>query len=79
VVQGVQIGHSGSLGSVAGEPDRRQRQLLCLLRSPHKWLAPGRWGGARVRPIGRHRRCKYKPRKRVLHPVQLLEKSRDGL
>jgi hypothetical protein len=48
VVQGVQIGHRGALGSVAGEPDRRQRQLLCLLRSPHKRLAPGRWGARRA-------------------------------
>jgi hypothetical protein len=33
VVQGVQLGHRAtwSLGLVAGEPDRRQRQLLCLL------------------------------------------------
>jgi hypothetical protein len=70
VVQGVQLGHREPLGSVAGEPDRRQRQLLCLLSVQ----VAGAWEArrARVRLIGRGRRCKYKPRQRVLHPVQLL-------
>jgi hypothetical protein len=41
------------------------------------WRLAG--GAARcVRPIGRCRRCKYKPRQRVLHPVQLLEFSRPA-
>jgi len=44
--------------------------------SPYKWLAPGRPGGASVRPTGLFRRCKYKPRQRGLHPVQLSNFSR---
>jgi hypothetical protein len=71
---------TGPLGSIAGEPDRCRRQLLCSLNVQ----TAGAWQVRRrtpcVRPIGRCRICKYKkPRQRnVLHPVRLLGFSRPA-
>jgi hypothetical protein len=53
VVQGVQVCHRATWFHRGASPTGASASSF--VSSPYKQLAPGRWGGACVRPIGRGR------------------------